>query len=59
VVYCNPYDVNDIKNKIEMVLNDENLQKKMIQKGLKRAKQFTWEKSAMEHLKVFKEVLQY
>ncbi|SFO87963.1 glycosyltransferase family 4 protein [Hydrogenimonas thermophila] len=57
VVYCNPYDVVDIKNKIKMVLNNENLQEEMIKKGLKRAQEFTWEKAAEEHIKVFKEVL--
>lgn len=58
VIYCNPYDVDDIKNKIELVLNDENLQKEMIQKGLNRSKLFSWEKSAQEHIKIFKELLQ-
>ncbi len=57
VVYCDPYDINDIKEKIEMVLSDENLQQEMIEKGLKRVKEFTWEKSAKEHLRVFQEVL--
>ena len=57
VMYCNPYDVEDIKNKIEMVLNDEKLQQEMIQKGLQRVKKFTWEKSAKKHLEVFEEVL--
>ena len=57
VVYCNPYDVDDIRDKIELVINNENLQKEMIQKGLKRVKQFTWEKSAEKHLKVFEEAL--
>jgi len=57
-IYCNPYDINDIKEKIELVLGDVALQKNMIQKGLKRVAEFTWEKSANEHLKVFKEVLQ-
>jgi len=58
VVYCNPYDINDIKEKIEMVLNNETLQQQMIEKGLQRAKKFTWEQSANEHMKVFKEVLE-
>jgi len=58
VVYCDPFNVEDIKAKIEMVLNDEKLQQEMIQKGLKRAKEFTWEKSAKEHIRVFKEVLE-
>lgn len=57
VVYCNPYDIEDIKNKIALVLNNEDLQKEMIEKGFERAKLFSWEKSAQEHLKVFEEVL--
>ncbi len=57
-LYCNPYEPNDIKNKIELLLNDKALQNQMIQKGLQRASEFTWEKSAEEHIKIFKEVLQ-
>jgi len=57
VVYCNPYNVNDIAEKMEMVLSDETLQQDMIDKGLNRAKQFTWEKAAKEHMRVFQEVL--
>jgi len=57
VVYCAPHNIEDIKEKIEMVLGDEVLQQKMIQKGLERAKEFSWEKSSDEHVKVFKEIL--
>ena len=56
-VYCNPKDIDDIAKKIEMVLNDKILQQKMIEKGLQRAKEFTWEKSAQEHIKVFNKVM--
>jgi glycosyltransferase involved in cell wall biosynthesis len=56
-IYCNPNDEQDIKNKVELVLLDKELQKNLIEKGLKRAKEFTWEKSANEHMKVFQEVL--
>lgn len=56
VVYCDPHDVEDIKYKIEIVLQDSNLQKKMSDSGLKRAKEFTWDKSAAEHVSVFKRV---
>jgi len=57
VVYCNPNSVEDIKEKIESVLKDKVLQKEMITKGLKRAKTFTWEKSAQEHLKIFESLI--
>lgn len=57
VIYCNPNDIEDIKHKIELVLSDEKLQREMIAKGLERAKEFSWEKSASEHIKLFKELL--
>ena len=58
VVYCDPYSVKDIKNKIESVLLDENLQKELSLKGLEQAQKFTWEKSAQEHIKIFNELLE-
>ncbi|MDO6827551.1 glycosyltransferase family 1 protein [Poseidonibacter sp. 1_MG-2023] len=57
VVYCNPDDISDIKEKIELVLKDTLLQTEMIKKGMQRAKLFSWDKSAKEHIKVFEEVL--
>lgn len=58
VVYCDPYSVEDIKNKIESVLLDEGLQKELSLKGLEQAQKFTWEKSAQEHIKIFNELLE-
>ena len=57
VVYCDPYSIEDIENKIELVLKSDDLQEDMIAKGLERAKEFSWDKSAELHLKLFKEVL--
>jgi len=37
VVYCDPYSVEDIKNKIESVLLDKGLQKELSLKGLEQA----------------------
>lgn len=56
-LYCNPHDVNDIKEKIEVVLSDEALRKELISRGLEHAKKFSWEKSAKEHLEIFQKVL--
>lgn len=57
VIYCDPYEIENIKEKIEFVLKDNKLREKMIKKGLERAKMFSWQKSADEHMKVFKDVL--
>ena len=56
-IYCNPHDIENIKNKMELVLTNVKLQNKLIAKGLKRASEFTWEKSAQEHMDVFEKVL--
>ncbi len=56
-LYVDPHSMNDIKEKTQMLLKDKTLQKKMIQKGLERSAQFTWNKAAEEHIKIFKEVL--
>ena len=57
VLYCDPNNLEDIKENLHTLLHDEVLQKDMIEKGLKRVQNFTWENSAKEHIKVFKELL--
>jgi glycosyltransferase involved in cell wall biosynthesis len=47
----NPSDINEIKEKIIRILSDENLRKEMIEIGLQRAKQFSWEKTAQKTYK--------
>lgn len=55
--YIDPYDVENITEGMHEVLKDEALRQNLIEKGLERAKLFSWENSAKEHLKVFKEIL--
>lgn len=58
VVYCDPYDVNDIKDKVKMLIDAKTQQQTMIKKGLQRARIFTWEKTAQEHVRVFQKALE-
>lgn len=44
----------DLAEKIELVLNDENLRSEMIKKGLLQIKKFSWEKCARETLEYIK-----
>lgn len=55
-VYIDPYRVEEITNAIEKVLEDTALRNHLITAGKTRAMQFSWEKSAAEHLRVFEEV---
>jgi glycosyltransferase involved in cell wall biosynthesis len=45
-VMIDPYDINEIADTMYKVLTDNNLRNQMINKGLKRAEEFSWEKSA-------------
>jgi glycosyltransferase involved in cell wall biosynthesis len=48
--------VESIAEGVHKVLMDEAMRQNLIKKGLERAKLFSWEKAAKEHLKVFEEV---
>jgi glycosyltransferase involved in cell wall biosynthesis len=55
--YVDPYDVDSIAKGIGEVVVNETRRQELIKKGLERAKLFSWEKSAREHIRVFEEVL--
>lgn len=45
-LYCDPYDVSDIADKILTVLNDSDLRVKLIARGHLRSRVYSWEKTA-------------
>ncbi len=51
-----PYNPKQMAEAIWQVLTDDELRLKMVNLGLKRAAQFSWDKTAKETLKVFEEV---
>lgn len=55
-IYCDPHDIYDIKEKIELVLSDDALRKELVNRGTEHVKKFSWEKSAKEHIRVFEKV---
>ena len=56
-VYFDPYNEDDMAEKIESVLNNEMLRKDMIAKGLQKVKEYSWEKCAKETLQIYREVI--
>ncbi|MFH1287505.1 MAG: glycosyltransferase [bacterium] len=51
-----PEDVSDIAEKLFILAEDEKIRKILREKGLNRAKFFSWGKAAEETLKVYGEV---
>ena len=47
-LYCDPYSIDSIQEELERILNDEALRELHIQKGLERAKDFSWDNTAKE-----------
>ncbi len=56
-VLVDPYNVNEIAKAIRLVNEDELLRLSMVAKGFKRAKEFSWQKTARELLTVCEEVV--
>ena len=53
----NPYDINDLSEKMYNVLHDDFLRQSLITKGLKRASDLTWEHTAKGTLDAYKNIL--
>jgi len=52
----NPDDSDELAVKIDKVLTNKNLRRKLINKGQERVQNFSWKKTARKTLKVFEEV---
>lgn len=52
----NPRSVDEIAHAMGRLVEDESLRESLHQKGLARSRQFTWHKSAREHLRVFEKI---
>lgn len=57
VEYCNPYDISDISQKIELLLSNSDIRSELILKGFENIKRFSWAKSAQQMLKIIEKNL--
>ena len=55
-ILVNPEDEEEIGNAIIRLIEDRELREELKKKGLERSKMFSWEKTAIETLKVYKEL---
>jgi glycosyltransferase involved in cell wall biosynthesis len=55
-ILINPYKPEEIAEAIKKVIQDKNFKEKLVEKGLKQAKKFRWEKCAEKTMKVLNEV---
>ena len=56
-LYCDPHNPQDMADKIEWLMGDEALRNRLRQRGLGRARMFSWDTCARETLGVLEQVL--
>jgi glycosyltransferase involved in cell wall biosynthesis len=56
--YFNPYDTEEMAEKMKLLLENEERRKELIVKGKKQARKFSWEKCARETLVVYQRINQ-
>jgi len=56
-LYFDPFQVDDIADKIKLLMNDSVLRKDKVRLGNERLTHFSWEKTASEHMKVYQELI--
>lgn len=56
-MYIDPFNVEDMKQKLKNVLEDKSLKNELIKKGFAQAKKFSWERAAGKTAKVYKNLL--
>ena len=52
-LYIDPYNSRDVSEALKGLLGSSSLHKQLRDRGIQRAKQFTWERTARETLSVF------
>jgi len=55
-IYFDPFETQDIADKIKSVLLNDKLHSDLVQKGKERVKQFSWEKMAKETLDLYRQI---
>ncbi len=55
--YFDPTNTLEMTKKIDLVISDAELRKKLVTKGYRRAKQFSWHKMAEQTLQAYEEAL--
>jgi glycosyltransferase involved in cell wall biosynthesis len=56
-LYADPRDPHGIAGEVTRAVEDIELRREMIRKGALRSREFTWERTARETLRVYEELL--
>jgi len=55
-ILINPFKPEEIASALKMILSDQKLRQRLIDRGYERVKLFSWDKTAKEYLELFKKL---
>jgi glycosyltransferase involved in cell wall biosynthesis len=55
-LYIDPYNIDDISDRIKLLISNDPLRQELIQKGIARSQLFSWEKTVSDILQVIEKV---
>src|SRR4030042_1299813 len=53
--YFDPYDIDDIAEKIKKVIGDTRIRETLREKGFKQVRKYSWQKMAKQTIKAYRE----
>jgi glycosyltransferase involved in cell wall biosynthesis len=56
VLYCDPYSIDDITLKLQILVTDSALRQKLKMLGFDNVKRFSWNKSALDMIELIEEI---
>lgn len=54
VIYCNPFSIEDISDKIKYLINGEKKREELVEKGFENIKKYSWDESANKLIAIIK-----
>ncbi|MBU3010923.1 glycosyltransferase family 4 protein [Polaribacter vadi] len=57
VEYCNPFSVEDIRNKLNLLINDKNKREILVKKGFENIKRYNWDSSVKKLVQIIEKEL--
>jgi glycosyltransferase involved in cell wall biosynthesis len=57
-IYCDPFSIEDISEKMSLLMNSSSIREELSRKGLKRSKLFSWDNTSNEIWRIICSILE-
>lgn len=54
-LYFKPQEADELASKMNIIIDSQEVRKKLVEKGLSRVSEFSWDKTAKQHIELYKQ----